>query len=66
MSKILLSLIDFYQKFLSFDHGVLSYFAPGGSCRNYPTCSQYTKQMIAEYGSIRGVYLGLRRIISCR
>lgn len=66
MSKILILLISFYQKYLSFDRGALMVFAPGGACKYTPSCSEYTKQMICKHGSARGIYLGIRRIISCK
>jgi uncharacterized protein len=66
MSKLLILLINFYQLFLSFDTGMLAVFAPGGACKYTPTCSQYTKEMIIKYGSSKGIYLGVRRILSCR
>jgi putative membrane protein insertion efficiency factor len=34
-------------------------------CVFYPTCSDYTKQAIQKYGSIKGIYLGFFRIIRC-
>lgn len=66
MKKIVVSLINFYQSFLSFDRGVLAVFAPGGACRYNPTCSEYAKQQIREFGAFRGIWLGLKRIWSCR
>lgn len=66
MSSILIILIDFYQKYLSFDSGLLSFLAPGGACKYPVRCSEYTKQQIRRYGSIRGLWLGFKRILSCR
>ncbi len=65
MSRIFLTAINFYQQYLSFDTGVLSVLAPGGACKYEIRCSEYTKQMISEYGVLRGIYLGFRRILSC-
>ncbi|MBP5794465.1 MAG: membrane protein insertion efficiency factor YidD [Alphaproteobacteria bacterium] len=36
------------------------------ACRFVPSCSEYTKIAIEKYGFIRGVALGLRRILRCR
>lgn len=66
MKKFLVNLIKFYQKYLSFDFGVLSYFAPGGACKFEISCSEYTKQKIGELGVLRGSYLGLKRLWRCR
>lgn len=66
MKFIVLLSIDFYRKFLSFDTGLLSFLAPGGACRQNPTCSLYTRQMIVKYGLIKGLILGGKRILSCR
>lgn len=66
MQKLLINLISFYQSYLSFDHGVLAIFAPGGACRYEQSCSEYTKEMLMKQGAIKGMVLGLKRIWSCR
>ncbi len=66
MKKLLINLINIYQVFFSFDRGVLAVFAPGGACKYSPSCSQYTKLVIARYGVVTGIRLGLKRIWSCR
>ena len=66
MKRIAISLITFYQNYLSFDKGVLAVFAPGGACKYEVSCSQYTKQMIENYGIAQGLTLGLKRIWSCK
>ena len=36
-----------------------------GSCRFYPTCSQYAILALRKHGVLRGMYLALWRIIRC-
>ncbi len=66
MRKILINLIEAYQLFFSFDRGILSFFAPGGACKYPVSCSEYMKREIGEVGVIRGSWLGLKRIWSCK
>lgn len=35
------------------------------SCRYTPTCSNYAIEAIKEWGPIKGIYLGTKRILSC-
>lgn len=57
MKKILIYLIEKYQKYIS---PIL-----GNNCKYYPSCSEYTKQAIAKYGTIKGSFYGMKRIIRC-
>lgn len=57
LEKLLIRLITIYQHTLS--------LLIGNQCRFYPSCSQYTKEAIEAHGSMRGSYLGLKRICSC-
>ncbi|QTH63309.1 membrane protein insertion efficiency factor YidD [Psychrosphaera ytuae] len=34
-------------------------------CNFEPTCSEYTHQAISQYGTIKGIKLGLNRIKRC-
>lgn len=65
MKPLLLGLIRLYQKTLSPDHGWFKNLHKQGYCRYHPTCSQYTYEAIDRYGSFKGSWLGLKRIISC-
>ena len=35
------------------------------ACRYYPTCSEYMRQAVDEYGAAKGIWLGLRRLARC-
>ena len=66
MRKIPLFIIDFYQKILSSDTGILGqHLFRGKTCGFYPTCSEYTKQAIQKYGFFKGIKLGIKRISRC-
>ncbi len=36
-----------------------------GSCRFEPTCSQYAYEAIERFGVVRGVWLGMKRLLRC-
>lgn len=54
---IFVALIRFYQAAIS------PYFPP--TCRYTPTCSQYGLEAIKKHGPFKGVWLTLRRLVSC-
>ena len=37
----------------------------GNSCRYLPTCSEYSIDALKTYGFFKGVFLSLKRILSC-
>ena len=55
--RVALLALRFYKTYLSF------LFA--GNCRFDPTCSQYAYQAIERFGVLRGVWLGLQRLLRC-
>ena len=60
MKNFLLKIIKFYKQNIS------PYFAQQGvHCKFEPTCSEYTRQAIEKYGSLKGIYLGFKRFIKC-
>ncbi|MGO1580500.1 MAG: membrane protein insertion efficiency factor YidD [Peptoniphilaceae bacterium] len=59
MTKIMLFLIKFYQKFIS------KYILVGAHCRFSPTCSQYSYEAYQKYGFLKGSYLSIKRILRC-
>lgn len=60
MKKILIYFIEKYQKNIS-----VFFESKGIKCKFYPTCSEYTKQAIQKYGTLKGLFLGIKRIIRC-
>ncbi len=37
----------------------------GPSCRYLPTCSEYSIEALKTFGLFKGLYLSLKRILSC-
>ncbi len=60
MKKLLIWLITQYQKYIS-----KWLKSKNINCKFYPSCSEYTKQAIEKYGVIKGLALGIWRIIRC-
>lgn len=60
MKKFAIFLIRFYKKYISNLFHVL-----GFDCKYYPTCSEYTRQAIEKYGLVKGIWLGIKRILKC-
>jgi len=56
MKKVLIKLIKGYQKIPGDFHN---------NCRFIPTCSNYAIEAIDKYGSIKGTYLTIKRILRC-
>ena len=54
---LLIKLITLYQNTLSLWIGPV--------CRYYPTCSHYTQEALREWGLMKGLWLGLKRILKC-
>ena len=57
MTEALLLLIRGYKKWIS---PML-----GERCRFYPTCSSYMVEAITKYGILKGLALGIYRILRC-
>ena len=66
MKKIVLFLINIYQKTFSYDHGVLGkIFSNTRYCKFNPTCSEYTYTAVDRYGVFKGISMGLKRFSKC-
>ena len=63
--KFVLFLIGLYQVSLSPDHGFWRPKNLPGFCRFHPTCSEYGRQSIENFGLIKGGFLTLARISRC-
>lgn len=57
MKYVLISIIRFYQLFIS------PFLPP--RCRFYPTCSQYAIEAIQKKGVLRGLWMTIKRISKC-
>tara|TARA_B100001057_G_scaffold398582_1_gene409194 strand:+ start:1349 stop:1600 length:252 start_codon:yes stop_codon:yes gene_type:complete len=56
-TKIIIKIIEGYKFFIS---PLL-----GNSCRYLPTCSEYSIDALKTYGLFKGLYISLKRILSC-
>ena len=56
MKHILIKLIKLYQKIPGNFHN---------SCKFIPTCSNYAIEAISEYGSVKGSFMAIKRILKC-
>lgn len=56
MKKILIKLIETYQKIPGNWHN---------QCKFIPTCSNYAIDAINEYGSVKGSFMAIKRILRC-
>ena len=57
LAKALLIVITLYRKLLS------PYMV--SRCRYLPTCSEYAAEAIVKYGAVKGMVMGLKRILKC-
>ncbi|PCM44100.1 membrane protein insertion efficiency factor YidD [Marinobacter sp. ANT_B65] len=57
MRNLLLLPVRFYQYAIS--------PLMASHCRHYPTCSQYAVEAISHYGSLKGSYLSVKRLLRC-
>ena len=56
MKNIFIQIIKLYQFFSRYTPKV---------CRFYPTCSNYMIEAVKKFGLVRGVFLGVKRILRC-
>lgn len=58
MKFAVLSLLELYKAFVS------PFLPP--ACRFEPTCSEYARQSVEKYGAMKGIWLGVKRILRCQ
>jgi putative membrane protein insertion efficiency factor len=58
MKYAVLGLLELYKTFVS------PFLPP--ACRFEPTCSEYARQAVEKYGVLKGLWLGLKRILRCQ
>ena len=57
LTSIIIKLIKAYKFLIS---PLLGY-----SCRYLPTCSEYSIEALKNYGLIKGIFMSIKRILSC-
>ena len=63
LNRALRFLIRVYQLTLSPLLALLD--MAGGGCRFEPSCSRYCMEALAEHGTARGLWLGVKRLARC-
>jgi putative membrane protein insertion efficiency factor len=57
MQQLILAALAVYKRLLS------PLLPP--ACRFHPTCSEYMIEAVQKYGALRGVWMGLKRLVRC-
>jgi len=66
MKTLTITFISLYQYLEPLRHSFYTAIGiPPQSCRYRPSCSQFTKNAVREYGTIHGLSLGFKRLLTC-
>jgi putative membrane protein insertion efficiency factor len=57
MQKTVIASLRFYKRWIS-------PLLPSG-CRFYPTCSEYMCEAVEKHGALRGIGMGIGRLLRC-
>lgn len=57
MKRVVIGAIGLYQV-------VLSPILPS-ACRYLPTCSHYSQEAVQQHGTVKGIWLSLKRLARC-
>lgn len=57
MQELIIRLLRLYKL-------LLSPLLPS-ACRFYPTCSEYMLEAVEKHGVLRGLWLGMKRLLRC-
>jgi len=57
MRELVAGILRFYKRWIS-------PMLPS-ACRFHPTCSEYMMEAVERYGVLRGVSMGIRRLLRC-
>lgn len=55
--QLLLTILRMYKRWIS-------PMLPS-ACRFHPTCSEYTIDAVQKHGALRGIWMGIRRLLRC-
>ena len=58
MKFLVLDLLGVYK-------AAVSPFLPP-ACRFEPSCSEYTRQAVEKYGALKGIWMGIKRLLRCQ
>lgn len=58
MKFLVLDLLGVYK-------AIVSPFLPP-ACRFEPTCSEYARQAVEKYGPMKGMWMGVKRLLRCQ
>lgn len=61
MKKIQNTLFSVYKNIFSKSLSFLF----GGGCRYYPTCSDYSRKALEEFGVGKGTWMSIKRLFRC-